>query len=152
MNKNVQDKMVEWWAPHYGFQHRKDFLDSSSLFADGLIRCFGCQYQENSGQQKGGYWTKKRKHHLKHQGPVQSVYSSFWLASRNDNASEKVLKVIKWITQYKNTRTDAKDKGFSERQVGSMCVRLCKGIMGTIIFWMPLAEAPCYVWVAHGFL
>lgn len=44
----------------------------------------------------------------------------FDLLLEKENESERVLKVTKLIMQYKNTRTDSKDKGFSERQVGNI--------------------------------
>lgn len=44
----------------------------------------------------------------------------FDLILEKDNESEKVLKATKLIMQYKNTRTDSKDNGFSERQLGNI--------------------------------
>lgn len=52
-------------------------------------------------------------------------------------------------------RVDSKDKGSSQRQIANThkyVPNFGKGIIGTSTFWMPLAEATCYVWVAHRFL
>lgn len=68
---------------------------------------------------------------------------------------KRFKKVTKLITQYKNMRVDSKDKGSSQRQTANThkyVPNFGKGIIGTSTFWMPLAEATCYVWVAHRFL